>query len=76
MSKAEEVEAIEAILVVATANVALIAQVLVETERQDVFDDLCVACGEMREVAAALHAMKASLVVDSLEGAGEGGMAS
>lgn len=76
MSRAEEVAAIEVILIAATANVAMLAQVLVETECQEDFDDLCDACVEMREVAMALHMAKTSLVVDSLEGAGEGGMAS
>lgn len=87
MSKAEEkvIVALER-FGAATANVSLIAQFLVMTEsetrgvRADVFDDLRDACAEMRDAQEALESAQEALVVDmigeSLEGRGQGGMAS
>lgn len=87
MSKSEEkmIEALERFSV-ATASVSLVAQMLVMTEsetygvRADVFEDLRGACAEMREAQQALESAQEALVVDmmgeSLEGRGEGGMAS
>lgn len=87
MSKIEEkvIEALER-FTVATANVSLVAQALVMTEsemhgvRADVFADLRDACAEMRAAQYALESAQEAFVVDmigeSLEGHGEGGMAS
>jgi hypothetical protein len=67
-------------LSVAAANVTLIACVLVETRRADVFDALRLACDEMREAEGAVCEAEQALVVnmigERIEGAGEGGMVS